>query len=216
MSVRFGSTWFFALAELAGIIGIVGCASPRLRLDVDAEPPGASFRKVRDRWTRDGALTSITEMDTALLVTATLRSPGFQHAYTERYLKLYAIQDPAERSRVTQSEQQLAESGLNFWVRTSTHSDKWNDFRPQHGRWRIVLVDDQGGEMPAEQITPVVRGEGLEVVLFDERPDVYSHLWHVRFPPPSPQTPGLNGKQRKLTLRFAGPAGKTDLVWLLE
>ena len=38
MSVRFGSTRvFIAFVELASIIGIVGCASPRLRLDAEAE-----------------------------------------------------------------------------------------------------------------------------------------------------------------------------------
>ncbi len=224
MSVRFGSTGFcdralgqaLAIAQLTSIIGIVGCASPRLRLDAATEPPGTSFHGVYDRWTRDGSVVSWDEMDTTLLVSATLRSRSFQRAYVDRYLKLYRIDDPAERARIEQTEGDVADSGLNFWVRTSCHSVKWNDLNPQRGRWRILLIDPEGKEVQAEQISPVGRTEGLELALFDQRPDVYGRLWHVRFPPLSPPTSGRPAAERKLTLRFSGPNGKTDLVWLVE
>jgi hypothetical protein len=234
MAVRIGSTGLFAMllgcAEVAGIIGIVGCASPRLRLDAQAEPDGTSFQAAYTRWTRDGSVVSRQEFDTTLLVSATLRSRAFQRAYTDRYLKVYRVNDPVERTRIEQTELALPDTGLHFWVRTASHQDKLNDLTPAKGRWRIALITNGQGpsDQPAtadsevlpDEITPVTRGDAVEVALFDQPPDPYRRVWHLRFPPLKPanavEGAPLPSTPRKLTLRFAGPEGKTDLVWLVE
>lgn len=228
MAVRIGSTGLLATllscAELASIIGIVGCASPRLRLDAQAEPDGTSFQAAYTRWTRDGSVVSKYEFDTTLIVSATLRSRAFQRAYTDRYLKVYQVNDPAERARIEQTELALPDTGLHFWVRTASHQDKVNDLTPAKGRWRVALVvpSDQAGaegsEVLPDEVTAVTRGESVETALFDQLPDVYRRVWHVRFPPLKPSVAGVGvpSAPRKLTLRFAGPDGKTDLVWLVE
>lgn len=193
-----------------------------MRLDVNAEPAKSSYTSTFAQWTREGAVVSPSEFDTTLLVKATLRSRAFQQAYAERYLKIYRISDPAERARVEQTEMQLADSGLNFWVRTASHNYKLNDLTPQRGRWRIALLVEPmpktepgqpTSELMPEELTPVVRNEGIELALFDQELDVFSRVWHLRFPP----LPGAAASgPRKLTLRFAGPDGKTDLIWLVE
>lgn len=184
MSVRSVSTGLIAFVELASIIGIVGCASPRLRLDAEAEPPGTSFRRSYERWTRDGSVVSWQELDTTLLVSATLRSRSFQRAYIDRYLKLYRINDPTEQARIEKEELELAQSGVNFWVRSASHNPKWNELAPQKGRWRITLIDEQGHESTPELVTAITRTEGIETSLFGEYPDIYRRVWHIKFAPP--------------------------------
>lgn len=231
MAVRFGSTGFFALClvEVASIISIVGCADPQLRLSADAEPPGTSYRSAYSRWTRDGSVVSLHSFDTMLLVSATLRSRSFQRAYIDRYIKTYKITDPAERARIEKQELDLAESGLNFWVRTASHDSKWNDLTPQRGQWRVALYFDPPSpqmaktEVLPEEITPVSRSQGqiLETSLLGEEPDAFRRIWHLRFPPlgqGAGSSPAATPQDapRKLTLRFAGPEGKLDLVWRVE
>jgi hypothetical protein len=203
------------LVPAVGVIAIVGCAAPRLRLDAESEPAGTSFKNVVSRWTRDGSVVSWQELDTTLLVSATLRSRPFQQAYAERYVALYHISDPVERARVAREELQQAESGTNFWVRTASHNYKWNELQPDRGRWRITLVDEQGGELSPDEISPVVRSEAVETALLGQPSDPYRRTWHLRFPRLPPRPSG-GPSPRKLTLRFAGPEGKADLVWLVE
>src|SRR5262249_46371424 len=151
--------------------GIVGCASPRLRLDAPAEPAGTTFQNAYYRWTREGTVVSIREFDTNLIVSATLRSKAFQRAYTDRYLKIYRINDPTEKARIEQVEMALPDNGLNFWVRTSSHQPSLNDLTPARGRWRVALLvpSDQAGqpdsEVLPEEVQIVTRGEGLETAL---------------------------------------------------
>jgi hypothetical protein len=225
MAVRFGWAGLLALAEVASIVGIVGCAAPRLRLEADAEPSGTSYSQAFSRWTREGSVVSLQEFDTTLVVSATLRSRAFQRAYTERYISTYHISDAAEQSRVEKVERELADSGVNFWVRTACHNPKANDLLLSRGRWRVsLLVEPEAAaghgdpatqpaaqvlELLPDEVTQVTRGEAVEAALFNTQPDIYRRTWHVRFPR-LPQKPG------KLTLRFAGPDGKTDLVWQLE
>jgi hypothetical protein len=228
MAVRIGSTGrpfagLLFFAEVASIIGIVGCAAPRLRLDAQTEPPGTSFGSAYTRWTRDGSVVTIKEFDTTLLVSATLRSKAFQRAYTDRYLEVYRINDPTERARIEQVEMALPDNGLNFWVRTASHQGNLNDLTPAKGRWRVALMvpAEQPGQPDTEvlpdEVAVVTRGESLETSLFGVPADIYKRTWHVRFPALKPQAGVAGaGTSKKLTLRFAGPDGKTDLVWLVE
>jgi hypothetical protein len=203
------------LASAVGVIAIVGCAAPRLRLEAESEPPGTSWKRVFDRWTRDGAVVSWQELDTTLVVSATLRSRAFQQAYADRYLTVYQIKDPAERARVARDDLLKTDSGLHFWVRTASHNYKWNELQPDRGRWRITLIDDQGGEQSPDEVSLVIRSEAVETALLGQPSDPYRRTWHLHFPSLPPRRPE-SPAPRPLTLRFAGPEGKADLVWLVE
>lgn len=204
---RFGGL----LAVLLG--GLSACAAPRLNLAAEAEPPGTSFNKAYDRWTRDATVMSLREMDTTFLIIATLRSKAFQRTFADRYCALYGINDPAERARIETAELSLADGGLAFWVQTYAHNDRWNDLLPKHNRWRLVLIDELGGEVGSPEVTPVGSEQHLQASLFNRSPDPLRRLWHVKFPPLRPVS---GSAPRKLTLRLTGPEGKTDLVWLVE
>lgn len=201
------------LAVGAWLLLLSACAAPRLALTADAEPSDASFDKSFERWTRDASVMSLREMDTSLLIYATLRSRAFQRAYTDRYCKVYGIQDPAERARIETAEIPAPDAGLSFWVQTAAHNDRWNDLLPAHGRWRLSLIDEQAGEVAPETVTLVGSTALVEVSMFNHSADPFRKTWHVKFPPLR-QVPA--GTPRKLTLRLTGPEGKTDLVWLVE
>lgn len=195
------------------LTGLSACAAPRLNLAAEAEPAGTSFTKAYDRWTRDATVMSLREMDTTFLIIATLRSKAFQRVYAERYCNLYGINDPGERARVETAELALADGGIAFWVQTYAHNDRWNDLQPKHNRWRLVLIDELGGEVGSPEVTPVGAEQHIQASLFNRSPDPLRRLWHVKFPPLRP----VNGPApRKLTLRLTGPEGKTDLVWQVE
>ncbi|HNN96085.1 MAG TPA: hypothetical protein PKI03_27615 [Pseudomonadota bacterium] len=213
------SSGFPSLRWLAGgllaafLCGASGCATPRLNLAAEAEPPGTSFGSAYDRWTRDATVMSLREMDTTFLIVATLRSKAFQRTYAERYCNLYGISDPTERARIETAEQALADGGTSFFIQTYAHNDRWNDLVPKHNRWRLVLIDELGGEVSSPEVTPVGSEQHIQASLFNRSPDPLRKMWHVKFPPLRPVS---GPAPRKLTLRLTGPEGKTDLVWQVE
>lgn len=195
------------------LLGCAACATPRLNLASDAEPQGTSFSSAYERWTRDASIVSFRNLDTTFLISATLRSKAFQRTYAERYCTLYGINDPSERARIETAEQAVAENGIAFWVQTYAHNDRWNDLSPKHSRWRLLLIDEAGGEVGPPEISLVGSESLVELSLFNRSPDPLRKVWHVKFPSPR-SVP--TATPRKLTLRLTGPEGKTDLVWQVE
>lgn len=204
------------LAAGAGA-GAGGCAPVVVSVTADAEPAGMSYAKTFERYTRVTRIGSVDDLDTPIIIGATLRARAFQRAYAEHYLKAYKINIPAERDKIFERERMAAELGLSFWVRTTFHNHLWNDLRPQTGKWRLVVVDEAGQETPAESIEPLAVRDLTLPVLLEEPLDVYSKLWLVRFPlQRSDGQPLVPAGARKIILRAAGPVGQTDLTWLLQ
>ena len=205
-----------AAAALATLLGTSGCAPTVVSLAAEAEPAGTRYPKTVDRWTRIKRIISVDDLDTPIVIAATLRSRAFQRAYAEHYLQTYKVNIQLERDKLIERERAVAELGLSFWVRTTFHNYQWNDLRSQ-AKWRVVLVDEAGQETPAESIELVALKDLTQPVLLGEALDAYSKLWLVRFP-----LLRGDGQQlvpagaRKIILRAAGPVGQTDLTWLLN
>jgi hypothetical protein len=196
-------------------LGAAGCAPAAVSLSAEAEPPGTSFAKTRDRWSRSGRIISTRDMETSLLVSATLRSRSYQRAYSDRYAKLYRISDPEERARIEAAALSDARS-LTFWVRAATYSPRWNDLRAEAGKWRLVLIDDEGREVVAERVELIsTADQPRQLELLDESRDPYGKLWLVRFPAMLGDQPVPRPTARKIILRVTGPLGQTDLTWAL-
>lgn len=203
---------------VVAVCSALSCAAPRLSLQSDVEPPGTSFSSTYERWTRIGRLISKTELDTVLVTSATLRSRAFQRAYAERYIKVYGLVDPAEQQRVRSEALAQSDAGIGFYVQTTTHDQRWNDLSPKKARWRVTLLDENGHQREAAEITALASNAMVESSLLGQSPDPFRRTWHVRFP--SDSTPGLDAasvpRARRLTLRIAGPEGTVDLSWALE
>lgn len=205
-------------AVLAAAAGAwVGCAPVVVSLTADAEPAGTSYPKTFERYTRVTRIGSVSDLDTPIVIGATLRSPAFQRAYAEHYLQAYKVNIPSERQMILERERAAADHGLSFWVRTTFHNYLWNDLRPTAGKWRLVVVDENGMETPAEAIDGLAIRDLTVPVLLSEPLDVYSKMWLVRFPTMrSDGQPLVPAGARKIILRVAGPVGQTDLTWLLQ
>jgi hypothetical protein len=204
---------------LAATLGcaVAGCAPTVLSLAAEAEPANTSYSKAYDRWTRVGRIGSVADLDTPVLIWATLRSRAFQRAYAERYLQTYNINTVSERDKILERERAASEPGLSFWVRTTFHDYLWNDLKAPAGKWRVMLIDEAGVETVAESIDAVLLKDLTQPVLLSERLDPYSKLWLVRFPAlRGDGQPLLPAGARKIRLRAAGPVGQTDLIWLLN
>lgn len=194
-----------------------GCAPVVVSLTAAAEPAGQSYAKTFERYTRVTRVGSVDDLDTPIVFGATLRTPAFQRAYAEHYIKVYKVNIPGEREMILERERAVTDKGLSLWVRTTFHNYLWNDLRPSAGKWRLVLVDDAGQETPAEAVEPLPIRDLTVPVLLSEPLDAYSKLWLVRFPlQRGDGQPPVPAGARKIILRAAGPIGQTDLTWLLQ
>jgi hypothetical protein len=198
------------------VLGLSAC-SPRVSLREDADPPSSSFASSNERWTRLGRVLSTRELGTALILSATLRSRAFQRAYSGHYAEVYRISDPAERARIEGDALAGAGPGLSFWIESAAPTASWNDLRSEPGKWRLMLLDDEGRELHPEKIEVVPSRElQQQLEVLGRGRDPYSKLWLVRFPAQTGDGQPLpRPTARKIILRVAGPLGQTDLTWAL-
>lgn len=115
------------LLAAASLSLFCGCATPAVSVVADAEPAGTSYGRSLDRWTRQGRVVTTTEFDTVLLVSATMRSRPFQRAFAEHYISMYRVSTEEQRAKVREGALTEADSGLSFYVQTSSHYPVWND-----------------------------------------------------------------------------------------
>jgi hypothetical protein len=196
-------------------LAFAGCGAPRVSLDdpKQAAKP-ADYIDTLKMWTRHGHL--MDDFDTALDVDATLHSPEFRAAYTEKWIQVYRV-GPSEAARVRGELLKESTENWEFHVETSAHYYHLNDLSTNRSVWRVALFDDNGHEATAKNISSD-GGKKREIDLeFYPYANVFSRGWKVRFPRQLADGTPLGGPGTKtLTLRIAGPQGSMDLVWNLK
>lgn len=197
-----------------------GCAEPAVRLRPAAPPTARSYVSVYERWTRVGRVHSWKEMDTMLVLHATLRSQEYQQAYLARRAELYRVAGEEERKRLADEEAKRDQGGVRFLLQSIGHSYTWADLTPGRGFWQLRLIpdDDDGAAVAPLTIEQVKSAQALETEVYrTDTPSVptpFVRTFHVTFPKASAAGKEiLGGQTRKLTLRVAGPQGRTDLTW---
>jgi hypothetical protein len=204
-----------ALALLFSTL-ILGCASAPIAVSLaDPSPPPTAKDYVTQvkKWTRHAHLRD--DFDEALDVDATLRSPEFREAFAAKYILLYRI--GPENQQHTRGEI-LADGAdsYEFHVETATHDYALNDLTSAKTIWRVTLVDDQGHEVSPTRVTGLKERRTLDQEFYPYT-GIFSRGWTLRFPRTRADgTPMVGGDTKSLTLRFAGPQGTVDLVWLLK
>ena len=195
---------------------VLGCASAPVVVSLgEPSPPPTSKDYVNQlkKWTRHAHLRS--DFDEALDVDATLRSPEFRDAYAAKYIELFKI--GPENQAHTRGE--LLSDGADtyeFHVETATHDYALNDLTSAKTVWRLTLVDDEGHEVQPTRVTPVKERRKLDEEFYPYV-SIFSRGWTVRFPRTRADgTPLVGSDTKALTLRFAGPQGSVDLVWVLK
>jgi hypothetical protein len=195
---------------------LLGCGSGSLRVSLATPatiPPASEYVDALKKWTRSGHL--LADFDEALTVNATFRSPEFRAAYAEKWIRTYRI-GPDE---IVRTRERLMSENADTWefhVESSAHRWEVNDFSSRKSIWRVALVDDTGREVTAKDVQATTARRELEMEFYPYA-NMFSRGWSIRFPKTlADGTPLVQPNAKSLTMRFAGPMGTIDLVWLLQ
>jgi hypothetical protein len=201
---------------LAAALFVVGCAGAPVRVSLAEPTPPPTANDYVDqlkRWTRHANLRS--DFDAALDVDATLRSPEFRHAYAAKYIEIYRI-GTENQARVRGEILTDGADSYEFHVETATHDYALNDLTSAKTIWRLTLSDDQGHEVTPTSVVSVKERRQVDMEFYPYA-SIFSRGWIIRFPRTrADASPLVAGDTRSLTLRFAGPQGSVDLIWVVK
>jgi hypothetical protein len=168
------------------------------------------YDEVRDRWTREA--TRMHQFDTALDISATLRTWEFREAYAQREIDWFRLEEP-RASEVRGRERAEHAAATEVFLAVRTHSEKWNDFAAKQSSWRVVLVDDRGLVSEPVAILHVGKIKPLMRAFFPYA-DTFAYAYRIRFPKRHADGTLVMGPDtRSIRMKISGPLGKADLVW---
>jgi hypothetical protein len=182
---------------------------------VDFAPPARQYKSseyhdVYELWTRHVKIEH--EVDVALEVWATYKSQEFREAFVAHYADAFAKTDEARES-LRHAEREAGVAAYEFVVTAQSGNYKWNDLEKKSTPWRVLLLDGEGHELTADQIT-VERYPDLFEREFYPVKTPFSKTYLIRFLRGAAHEDGFTGERSgQLTLRFAGPFGRGDLRW---
>jgi hypothetical protein len=193
-----------------------GCAQETVHLtEGPREYVATDYDGVLRAWTRSAQLTSLDAMDNVLTVTATYESWDFRWAYAVRYSEDYRLTVEQRRALL---EHTLAETRNRheFYVALQAEKFKWNDLRAEQPAWIVRLIDDTGTETAPSEIQNIRRPGAIELTYFP-----YTSPWRSAFRISFPRVradgrPTIPGGAHWFGLRFAGPQGNQEIVWLVR
>jgi hypothetical protein len=195
---------------------VAGCASAPIVVSLaEPSPPPTSKDSVNElqKWTRPAHLRN--DFDQALDVDATLRSPEFREAYAAKYIEVYRI-GPETQAHTRGEILSDGADSYEFHVETATHEYALNDLTSAKTIWRVTLIDDQGHEVQPAKVLGLKERRALDQEFYPYT-NIFSRGWTLRFPRTRLDgSPLVGSDTRALTLRFAGPQGSVDLVWVLK
>lgn len=195
-----------------------GCstASQQVSLSRPAKTyQGEDYGQVFSRWTRDDKILQLKDLDTTLRVYATCFAPDYIAAYVARQEQMFKL-PRQERGDLSRELNQRWDKAYYFLVGAATSDFKYNDFDARRSIWRIALVNDK-----QQQVAPLklVTESAVTATMRDMFPYIgrFSRVYWISFPRALPDgTPLVREDTRHIALRFAGPLGKTELVWRLR
>jgi hypothetical protein len=201
---------FISLAALSG------CAKETVAMrEGPREYVATDYTAVLREWTRSAQLTSLEAMDNVLTVTATYESWDFRWAYAIRYGEDYRLTIDQRHALL---ERSLAETRdqHQFYVALYAERHKWNDLTAEQPAWIVRLIDDQGTETAPSNIQKIKKPGAIELTYFP-----YTSPWRSAFRVTFPRVRAdgratIPTDARWFGLRFAGPQGNEEVVWLVD
>lgn len=170
------------------------------------------YAQVLERWTRRQSLTSLSELDTLLSVTATFESWDFRWAYVVKYANDYRLTVEQRRSLL---ERTLAETadGHRFYVALYGTNLRWTDLTRADSAWIVRLIDEEGNETAPLSIELIGRPGPIERRYFPYTTP-WRNVFRIKFPTTTPAgQPTISPGARWFGLRFAGAEGNEELHW---
>lgn len=204
------------LVPFIGLACLVGCSQPTVHLtEGTREYVASDYAGVLRQWTRSAQLTSLDAMNNVLTVTATYESWDFRWAYAVRYAEDYRLTVDQRHALL---ERSLAETHdkHEFYVALEAEKFKWSDLTAEQPAWIVRLIDDTGTETAPSQIQAIRKPGAIELTYFP-----YTSPWRNAFRISFPRVRAdgratIPSAARWFGLRFAGPQGNQEIVWLVE
>jgi hypothetical protein len=200
---------------LIALLG-TGCAHETVRLNEGArEYVATDYDGVLRQWTRSAQLTSLEAMNNVLTVTATYESWDFRWAYAVRYSEDYRL-TIAQRHALLERSLAATRNAHEFYVALYAEKHKWNDLNAEQPAWIVRLIDDSGTETAPSEIQTIKKPGAIELTYFP-----YTSPWRSAFRISFPRVRAdgratIPGAARWFGLRFAGPQGNQEIVWLVK
>jgi hypothetical protein len=185
------------------LFGVAACSHIEGYLDI-VKDKGMSeeYLQALGRWTRSKIIYS--QFDTQAHISATLRSPEFNRAYTKEYARIYQLSGEELKNH---EAMQVASEFTEFIFYAYIPDRTENDFDRRGSIWSIFLLNGKGEKItPVEvrrvdPVTPVVTG------FFTYIKPYYGISYWLRFP----SLEKIGGVGGPLKLVFAGVIGKVEL-----
>jgi len=211
-ALEWARSWFPALAVAFWLVGASCATQKQVRVDFsdttrDYLPN--DYRAVYERWTRHDFAEH--DVDKALDVWATFKSWDFRESYIEKYASIYSLSD-AKRIELRQAQREAYHQAFEFHVTAQSANWDWNDLEKASSPWRVTLLDALGHELPSERVRIEKLPDAYEREFFPAKTP-FSKTYSVRFMMPAPGVDFAGVRSGSLTLRFASPIGRVDLVW---
>jgi hypothetical protein len=171
------------------------------------------YDRVRNSWTRHSALV-VLDVGTVLDTWAVCKSWDFRQAYIEQYAETYGITDH-DREELRRSELEASRAMYEFHVTAESTNYKWNDLQSKDSPWKVTLVDGTGAEVAPSSLEVVKYPELYEMRFFPTRTD-FSRTYVIKFPKAATEPdarPFAGMASGRITLRLAGPLGRSELTW---
>lgn len=205
-----------AVVAAVGLLVVPACRAPKpvsLR-EGPREYVKADYDAILQRWTRGDRLYSFEGVDDVLSVNATFESWDFRWAYVVRYAEDYRLTIEQRRDLLVTA---LDDSRKYHQFYVSLYGARWreSDLAADKPAWVVRLADDRGHVTAAEQIIPIKKPGVLEKTYFP-----YTNTWRqsfrLRFPARTAGGPTIAEDAGLAALRFSGPLGNLELVWVLR
>lgn len=203
-------------AAMAFALLLAGCGAESVSLAGGPRPYTESdYEEIYDRWTRAEDRFSWADMADVLRVTATFESWDFRWAYVVRYCHDHSM-DVTERDAMLRATLADSEQHHRFFVTLQGERFREADLTGRLAAWRVLLVDQDGRQVEADEVLRIDRPSAAQLVYF---PHVTPHrkAFRIAFPVARDDgTPTIPPGSTSVRLRFAGARGIVDLVWNLE
>ena len=162
------------VALLGAAASASACADPKVSMAAGPrEYTDSDYAQVLGRWTRSKSLTSLSELDTLLTVTATFESWDFRWAYVVRYANDYRLTVEQRRTLLDRTLSETTD-GHRFYVALYGTNARWTDLTRPNSAWIVRLIDDEGNETAPLSIELIARPGALEKRYFP-----YTTVWRT-------------------------------------
>lgn len=173
------------------------------------------YEDVYDAWTRSEHDFSWRRLTDVLRVSATFESWEFRWAYVVRYAYDYSL-DTRARHEMLRTSLDDARHNHRFFVTLIGENFREGNIASRHSAWRVLLVDDTGGQTPPREIERIRHPSAADRVYF---PSVNPHrdTFRISFPAVRDDgTPSIPPGSSEIVLLFAGARGRVELRWELD